>query len=112
MSSGERGQASVEVVALVPLVLAAVVAIVVALQAHRAGEAAGLAAHAAGIARLQGRDPVEAARAAVPGLARDRLTIAVVGDRITVRVRAGGPRALVARFDARRQVRARPVGDR
>ncbi|WP_320670733.1 hypothetical protein [Patulibacter defluvii] len=110
-SVGEQGQAAVEVVALAPLALLALAALAVALQAQRAGEAAGAAVHAAGVARLQGRDPLAAARAAVPGLAPDRLAVHVRGDRVQVRVRAAGPRALVARFDAERTVLVRPIGN-
>lgn len=107
----ERGQASVETVAIAPVVAVLVVALVLALQAHRAGEDAGMAAHAAGVAALQGRDPAAAARAAVPDLARKRLRVKVEGGRISVDVRAAGPRALVAPFDAHRTVVARPIGD-
>ncbi|WP_210493963.1 hypothetical protein [Patulibacter sp. SYSU D01012] len=105
--AGEAGQASVETVAIAPLVGLLLVALAVALAAHRAGEAAGQAAHAAGLAAMQGRDPREAAREAVPGLDADRLTVRVDGARIAVRVRAAGPRALVAPFDAERTVVAR-----
>jgi hypothetical protein len=109
---GERGQASVETVAIAPLVAVLVIVVAVALQAHRAAEAAGLAAHAAGVAAMQGRDPVAAARAAVPDVDPDRLRIRVAGDRISVRVRASGPRVLVAAFDARRVGVARREGRR
>lgn len=108
----ESGQASVETVAIAPVVVLMVVALAVAMSAHRAGEAAGLAAHAAGLAAMQGRDPEDAARAAVPDVARDRLRVRVDGARIEVRVRAEGPRALVGPFDAERQVVARRDGGR
>jgi hypothetical protein len=108
----DAGQASVETVALAPVVGLVVTALVVGLAAHRSGEAAGLAAHAAGLAAMQGRDPEDAARAAVPDVDRQRLRVRVDGDRISVRVRASGPRALVAPFDAERTVVARPAGGR
>ncbi|WP_028721664.1 hypothetical protein [Patulibacter americanus] len=111
-SGGERGQASVETVALAPIVGALVIALVVALQAHRAGEAAGLASHAAALAAMQGRDVEDAARAAVPDVGRERLRIRVDGAQIVVRVRASGPRSLVAPFDAERTVVARREDDR
>lgn len=108
----DRGQASVETVALAPVVGLLIVALVLGLQARRAGEAAGLAAHAAGIAAMQGRDAEQAARQAVPDVARERLRVTVRDGRIAVRVRAAGPRALVAPFDAEQTVVARPEADR
>ncbi|MDO9409526.1 hypothetical protein [Patulibacter sp.] len=84
-----------------------VVALAVALSAHRAGEAAGLAAHAAGLAVMQGRDPEDAAREAIPDVGKERLRVSVDGPRIVVRVRAEGPRGLVSGFDAERRAVAR-----
>ncbi len=109
---GEAGQASVEVVGIAPVAALLAIALAVALSAHRAGESAGLAAHAAGLAVMQGRDPEDAAREAVPDVPEDRLRIDVDGARIAVRVRAAGPRALVGRFDAERRVVARTGGGR
>ncbi|MGE4426777.1 MAG: hypothetical protein AB7G37_10030 [Solirubrobacteraceae bacterium] len=109
---GDAGQASVETVAIAPLVAIALLVVTVALRAHDAQESAGMAAHAAGIALMQGRDPSAAAKAAVPDVPADRLRIRVRGDRVSVRVRASGPRALVARFDATQTVHARPEGSR
>lgn len=107
----EAGQASIEVVAIAPLVALALVALVVGLRGHRAGEAAGLAAHAAGLAAMQGRDPEEAAREAIPDVARRDVRVQVSGDEVVVRVRAEGPRALTSGFDAERRVVARRQGD-
>ncbi len=64
---GERGQATVELVAVVPLVL---VVALLAWQLVLAGQAAWLAAHAArAAARAEavGRDPEQAARSVLPG---------------------------------------------
>lgn len=107
----DEGQASVELVALAPLVAVLITALVVALQAHRAGESAGLASHAAAIAALVGRDPIAAAREAAPQVPRERIAVRRDGRRITVRVRATGPRALVRRFDAERTVTLPPRVD-
>jgi hypothetical protein len=81
------GQASVELVALLPLV--AVIACVVfsVIAAHVAGEQAGEAAEAGALALLQGGDPREAAEHALPQAARARSTIAVDGSRVHVHVR-------------------------
>lgn len=96
----DGGQAAVEVVALTPLVVVLVIALVVAVQAYRAHEAAVLATHAGAVAALVGRDPIAAARGAAPGIERARLEVRRDGRRITVRVRAEGPRRLVRTFDA------------
>jgi hypothetical protein len=64
--TGQRAQASVELVAVLPLVLAVVA---VAWQAALAGQAmwlSGAAARAAARARAVGGDPGDAARAALP----------------------------------------------
>lgn len=104
----ENGQAAVEVVALTPLVVVLVAAVVVAVQAHRARETAMLASHAGAVAALVGRDPIEAAREAAPGIERARLQVRQDGRRITVRVRAEGPRTLVREFDATETVTLPP----
>ena len=62
-----RGQSTVEVVGLLPLLLAAGVAVLSLLSAGRAEEAAGNAAEAGAVALLQGREPRAAARAALAG---------------------------------------------
>lgn len=103
-----RGQAAVEVAALAPLVAVLVTALVVAVQAHRAREAAMLASHAGAVAALVGRDPIAAAREAAPGIDRGRLHVRRDGRRVTVRVRAEGPRRLVREFDATETVTLPP----
>ena len=92
--SGARGQASVEVLGLLPLVgLIALVALTV-IAAHTAGELAGVAAVAGALAVLQmGTDPREAAERALPDKMRTRATITIEGNRVSVRVR---PRVLFA----------------
>lgn len=104
----DGGQAAVEIVALAPLVAALMTALVVAVQAHRARETAMLASHAGAVAALVGRDPVEAAREAAPGVERARLQVVRDGRRVTVRVRAEGPRTLVRSFDAAETVTLPP----
>lgn len=104
----DGGQAAVEVVALAPLVAVLVTAVVVAVQAHRARESAMLASHAGAVAALVGRDPIEAAREAAPGIDRARIQVRRDGRRITVRVRAEGPRSLVRELDATETVTLPP----
>ena len=82
--SAETGQATVELVALLPLVVAAGLAGATILAAQAAAEHAGQAAHAGAIALLQDRDPRAAARGSLP--AGTRAEIGVRARRITVTV--------------------------
>jgi hypothetical protein len=86
-TAGESGQATVEFVALLPLVLAVALAAAAILAGHSAEEQAGQAAQAGAMALLQGGEPREAARRALPDAVRDRAAIDVEGRRVTVRVR-------------------------
>ena len=83
----ERGQASVELVAMVPLLVAVALGLGQLLAAGAARELAGHAAEAAAIAVGRGGDAREAARAALPGWSRDRLRVEVEGRRVTAHVR-------------------------
>jgi hypothetical protein len=85
------GQATVELVALLPLVLLAALAGAALLAGHGAREQAGQAAHAGAMALLQGGDPREAARRALPDEARSRAVVEVDGRRVTVTVRPDLP---------------------
>jgi hypothetical protein len=87
----EQGQATVELAALLPVVVAVAVAVHSVLAAGRAREQAGAAAHGAAVALLQERDPRAAARAAVPEGARDRLALDIDGRRVQARMKPGLP---------------------
>lgn len=95
--SRRDGQASVELVALLPLVVAVALALLQALAAGRASELAGHAAHAGAVAIAQGGDGAAAARAALPGWARSRVRIEVRGTRVRVRLT---PRTILPGFAA------------
>jgi hypothetical protein len=82
-----RGQASVEVVALLPLALLIALAIGQALAFGAARELAGAGAEAGAIALVQGADADAAARQAVPGWAAKRVEVSVEGRRVRVRLR-------------------------
>jgi hypothetical protein len=87
----ERGQATVELVAGLPALL---LAAFVALQLFVAGYALTLAdgaAEAGALALASGRDTAPAARAALPGWARERARVHVDDGRVTVRVRPPSP---------------------
>ena len=94
--SSERGQATVELAALLPLAAVIALAAYALLAGLSAGEQAGVAAEAGAIALLQDRDPAVAARAALPERVRRRAAVTVAGRRVTVAVRPRVP--LVARL--------------
>jgi hypothetical protein len=84
---GAAGQASVELVAVLPLALLVALAIAQLLAAGAARELAGNAAEAGAVALLQGTDPAAAARAALPGWSRERAVVRVSGRHVAIRIR-------------------------
>jgi hypothetical protein len=82
-----RGQATVELVGILPL--AVLVALVVGqlLAAGAARELAGNAAEAGALAMLQGGDPRAAAHDALPDWSDDRVSVQVSGRVVRVRLR-------------------------
>ena len=88
----ESGQATIELVALLPLLVVVGLAAAQLLAAGAARELAGNAAEAGAAAMLQGGDPGDAARAALPGWSRDRAVLRVDGRRVHVRL---GPRTVL-----------------
>ncbi|MEN3280518.1 MAG: hypothetical protein V7607_1658 [Solirubrobacteraceae bacterium] len=89
---GPAGQASVELLGILPLALLIALVIAQLLAAGSARELAGNAAEAGAAALLQGADPSEAARAALPGWSRDRATVDVSGHRVEINLR---PRTVI-----------------
>jgi hypothetical protein len=87
----EGGQATVELVALLPLVLAIALTAATVLAGQAAFEQAGQAAEAGAVALIQGGDARAAARTAIPEQARPYSEVAVTGSRITVTVRPRVP---------------------
>jgi hypothetical protein len=81
-----RGQASVELVGLIPLAVVVTLALAQALAAGASRSLAGHAAEAAALALVQGGDPRQAARDAVPGWSRSRMVVRVDGRRVMVRL--------------------------
>lgn len=86
MTGREDGQATVELLAWFPLVVAVVLAAGSLLAAGAARELAGHAAQAGAVAVLQGDDPAAAARDALPGWSRKRVDVRVRGRVVRVRV--------------------------
>jgi hypothetical protein len=94
----EAGQSSVEFVALAPLLAVIALAAAQLLAAGAVSELAGHAAGAAAMAILQEADPAAAARDAVPGWSRRRMTVRVVGRRVHVQMRPPSPIAALAKL--------------
>ena len=84
---GVGGQASVELVAMLPVVAVVGLAVLQLLAAGATRELAGHAAGAGAIAVLQRADAKAAARDSVPGWSRSRMTVDVRGGVVTVRMR-------------------------
>jgi hypothetical protein len=106
---GERGQAAVELVAALPALL---LAALVALQLLAAGYALTLADGAAecgALALASGGSAAAAARGALPGWAKDDVSVVVEGDMVSVRLRPPSPfRALADRLTVSSNAAARP----
>ena len=85
------GQSTVEVIGLLPLLLAVGLGVYSLLSAGAAEQAAGGAAEAGAVALLQGRDARAAARAALDDWPSRRTRVMVRGRRVTVRVTPRGP---------------------
>jgi hypothetical protein len=110
-TADERGQASLEVLAGLPaLLLAGVIALQLLIAGYSLTLADG-AAEAGAIAAVAGRDPVAAARDALPGWARERVSIAEDGGRLTVGLRMPSALELIGRsLEVSSSAWARPPG--
>lgn len=108
-ASGDSGQASVEVVALMPLLLSVVVAAGQLLAAGVAREMAAHSATAGAAALIQGRAAGKAARDALPGWADRRASVTVTGRKVTVRLRPQGIPGVAASLEAREIADAGPA---
>ena len=80
----ERGQATVELVALLPVVLVVAMVLLCVLAAGRARELSGAAAQAGAMALLRDADPRAAARDVTPARHRRGLRVRVRGRRVIV----------------------------
>ncbi len=84
-SAGSPGQATVEFVALIPILVLVVAAVVQVLAAGSAHERAAAAAEAGAVAMLEDADPKAAIEDAL-GAASERATFVIDGRRVRVRV--------------------------
>jgi hypothetical protein len=98
-----RGQATVELLGVLPLLVALGLAAMQLLAVGYASVLAGNAAEAGALALAGGGDPRAGVRAALPGWSRARARISVDGGRVTVRLR---PPSLVAALGERLEVTA------
>jgi hypothetical protein len=93
----EAGQATVEAVALIPLLVALALIVFCALAVGRARELAGHAAGAGAVALLQDADPERAAREAIPGHTTSEARVVVRDRTVTVSIRPRLPLPMLAR---------------
>jgi hypothetical protein len=105
--NAQHGQSTVELTALLPLLVLLALGAYAVLAAHTAHEQAGVAAEAGAIAVLQDRDARTAARDALPKAAERHAEIQIEGPRVTVSVRPSVP-VLAARITARATADAGP----
>lgn len=94
---GERGQAAVELLAGLPLVIAFGLVALQLLAVGYAATLAGTASEAGALAIAGGGDPKAAARAAVPGWSRARMKVRVRGGQVRVTMRPLSPLRAVSR---------------
>jgi hypothetical protein len=92
----ERGQASVELVAALPALLLLALAILQLLAVGYSAVLAADAAEAGALAQAGGGDARAAARNAVPGWSRARMTVTISGRSVRVRMRPPSPLASLA----------------
>ncbi len=83
----ERGQATVETVALAPLLLVVGLGLMQLLAVGYASVLAGGAAEAGALAVASGRDPKAAAREALPGWSEAKARLTVSGGKVELRLR-------------------------
>ncbi len=85
--ASERGQASLELLGLVPLLLAVALAAAQLLAVGYSSVLAGNAAEAGALALAGGGDPAASARRALPGWSRTRARVSVSGGLVQVKLR-------------------------
>jgi hypothetical protein len=95
--AAERGQASVELLGALPVVLVLGAVLLQLLAVGYSATLAGSAAEAAALALAGGGDAAGAARAAVPGWSRAGMSVHADGGKVSVRMRPPSPLAVVRR---------------
>jgi len=87
LARGQSGQAAVELIGILPMLVLLALAAGQFLAAGRARELAGHAAEAGAVAMMRHEEPGAAAREALPGTPTRRLRVTVDGRRVRVRLR-------------------------
>jgi hypothetical protein len=87
----EAGQAAVEMVALVPLIIAIGLAVLQLLAVGYASVLAGSASEAGALALAAGADPRAGVREALPGWSEAKARVSVEGGEVEVRLRPPSP---------------------
>ena len=87
----ERGQATIEALALIPVFIAIGLSLLQLLAVGYASVLAGNAAEAGALALARGADARAEARRALPGWSAARATVGVEGGRVRVRLRPPSP---------------------
>jgi hypothetical protein len=106
VSTGERGQASVELLGALPALIVVGLVLMQLLAIGYASVLAGNAAESGALALASGASPLEGARAALPGWSRARARVSVSGGRVRVRLRPPSPlRALARRLEVHADAR-------
>jgi hypothetical protein len=106
----ERGQATVELVAALPALLLAAAAALQLLVAGYSMTLADGAAEAGALALASGGSAAKAAREALPGWAKDDVSVAVEGGTVSVKLRPPSPiPALADRLAVSSSADARPA---
>jgi pilus assembly protein CpaE len=95
--AAERGQASVELLGALPVVLLVGAVLLQLLALGYSAALAGSAAEAGALAVAGGGDALSAARAAVPDWSRAGMHVEAGGGRVSVRLRPPSPLSLVRR---------------
>ena len=102
MRQGERGQAAVELVALIPMLVGIGLALLQLLAVGYASVLAGAAAEAGALALAAGGDPRAGAKEALPGWSRARARVSVSGGEVAVRLEPPSPlRSLGKRLEVK-----------
>jgi len=95
--TGERGQAAVELIGALPVLLALGLVVAQLLAVGYSAVLAGGAAEAGALALAARADPEASARNALPGWGRARASVGVSDGRVTVRLRPPSLLAAVSR---------------
>lgn len=100
--SGQRGQATVEVLAAAPVLLLVGLVLLQLAAVGYAAVLAGSSAEAGALALAAGGDARAGVREALPGWSHARARVRVAGDHVVVRLRPPSPlRAVSRRFEVR-----------